>query len=446
MNESDLRLFLVTWLDRERSRLWERAVASGVPARVVVDVPVARQGLASQGAWSSGERKRPVSSFAVPALRSRIGAIVVDSDPAADAMITALGDDCARSEHSETSNLSGGLTGVASPVPTWQSEPRRWLRHAFIEKLAQHYFLSLPSIDVGDATLATRIVDEMVGFIREAEWQVLTRIPFAMRSSVKSLVDDDVSIRSTTPEEAGPFLASLSPSEAELGFDRLDLARLQMPATHVLEVRSRGPKALPFQPAAVAREVIRAMQILGHDPTGDFVELTSAQPRWLGFRLWGTQVPMRFTAIPKEITEADAHRAIALARQLSLCKSQPIQVAVHSFTQGVAQTSPAESIVDFVTCLEGLLLSGIAQELSFRFSLNGALLLATAVEERHEVRTQLKQLYECRSKIVHGGGLPKNLDVHLVARSARELAAKALRHVLQNGVPSSDHFVDLAFR
>lgn len=84
--------------------------------------------------------------------------------------------------------------------------------------------------------------------------------------------------------------------------------------------------------------------------------------------------------------------------------------ALHRFLLGRKRSDLVDKLVDYVISWEALLLTQegnpIAQELSYRFSLNGASILSAANNklDRFESNKKMKAAYSVRSTIVHGGG------------------------------------------
>lgn len=80
------------------------------------------------------------------------------------------------------------------------------------------------------------------------------------------------------------------------------------------------------------------------------------------------------------------------------------------FDNAYDQLNADMAIVGFTTALEGLLLNS-EQELSFRFCLRIAQFLGTTVEEKQSLFSRAKELYVCRSKIVHGAAIRKDSEL-----------------------------------
>lgn len=82
---------------------------------------------------------------------------------------------------------------------------------------------------------------------------------------------------------------------------------------------------------------------------------------------------------------------------------ETMNIALRRYADAFQRREPEDRLIDLVISLEALLLkSGERQELSYRLSQRGALLLADDLEEAQEIRDQLKDAYNERSNVVHG--------------------------------------------
>lgn len=103
-------------------------------------------------------------------------------------------------------------------------------------------------------------------------------------------------------------------------------------------------------------------------------------------------------------------------RKVDLHKDRFMRVAIERFSSALDRKTPEDSVIDLSICLEALLLSGLGNEedrgnISYRFALHGARLLAQDAAVRQQVYRRLKDVYGIRSKIVHGAekyDLPKD--------------------------------------
>ena len=86
---------------------------------------------------------------------------------------------------------------------------------------------------------------------------------------------------------------------------------------------------------------------------------------------------------------------------------QFIRVAVDRLNFGIGRDRSHDKMIDYVVALEALLLSYLEDfaELRFRFALRGAKLLGKASENKRKIYSELKKIYDRRSKIVHGSSV-----------------------------------------
>jgi hypothetical protein len=87
-----------------------------------------------------------------------------------------------------------------------------------------------------------------------------------------------------------------------------------------------------------------------------------------------------------------------------------LAVSLRRFNEAYDRSTPEDKIIDLTIALESCLLAGMEGELSYRFSLYGAALLAEAkLWEPEKAQSLLKAMYAIRSAIVHGGKKLSNL-------------------------------------
>lgn len=94
-------------------------------------------------------------------------------------------------------------------------------------------------------------------------------------------------------------------------------------------------------------------------------------------------------------------------QKVDLCRDRFLRVAIDRFTSALDRKMIEDSVIDLSICLEALLLSGLGNEedrgnVSYRFALHGARLLAQDVTGRQQIYRKLKGVYDVRSRIVHG--------------------------------------------
>ncbi len=96
------------------------------------------------------------------------------------------------------------------------------------------------------------------------------------------------------------------------------------------------------------------------------------------------------------------------------------ELALRRFSLGCSRQDPSDALVNFVIVLEALLLPGLSRsEMAFRFRLHGAHYMAAFPGERSGIERQLRELYDVRSSLVHGGAPPSPESVASAVERAR---------------------------
>lgn len=101
-----------------------------------------------------------------------------------------------------------------------------------------------------------------------------------------------------------------------------------------------------------------------------------------------------------------------------------LRIPAQRLVDGGGRYREDDVIIDYAIGLEALLLKGITYELSYRFSLRGATILAWNGGRREELFKQLRAFYDIRSKIVHGSHVDS-----VKLKDARLNGEKALRGI-----------------
>lgn len=106
-----------------------------------------------------------------------------------------------------------------------------------------------------------------------------------------------------------------------------------------------------------------------------------------------------------------------------------MRIALRRYADAFQRREPEDRLVDLVIALEAMLLKpGEFQELAFRLSQRGALLLPGDLEDAREIRSQLKDAYRDRSKVVHG--VRDEVDRQFV-NEVEELTRRCVLEVLE---------------
>jgi len=139
-------------------------------------------------------------------------------------------------------------------------------------------------------------------------------------------------------------------------------------------------------------------------------------PREIG--RWGGQFTLN-EELAQSLKELCPH-----LRKIIKSKSHYLRIPAQRLLDGGGRFREDDAIIDYAIGLEALLLKDIYAELSYRFALRGATVLAWNHGVKEEFFTQLQDFYDIRSKIVHGGQ-----QESAKLRDARSNGEKALREI-----------------
>ena len=105
---------------------------------------------------------------------------------------------------------------------------------------------------------------------------------------------------------------------------------------------------------------------------------------------------------------------------------------------------PKESILFLTLSLEGILLSGLQSELSYRFALRGAFVIGNTKEERNKYFQLLDMAYKYRSAVVHNNEAQLKKVVRQIGSSSKfhqqllNYTEEILKLVVENPFPLTD--------
>jgi len=151
-------------------------------------------------------------------------------------------------------------------------------------------------------------------------------------------------------------------------------------------------------------------------------------------RVW---MVARFEGSPSQAPPVKVDtEAIAWAEryfQMSGSLRRSIDVALDRLNLARRRRTPGDQAIDSGICLEALLGDESPQELAYKLRLRAALLLGTTLDERKKIRQVVRDLYELRSKVVHGRARwPTDAvsDAQCAARGL-EICTQALRAIVR---------------
>lgn len=135
-------------------------------------------------------------------------------------------------------------------------------------------------------------------------------------------------------------------------------------------------------------------------------------------RIGRRAVPAVSTGLPQELGDRTAP-VQAMFANLDNNHDTTLAFAVRRFNDADERVRDEDVVFDCFSALEALFAGGSTTELTYRLSLRAAKVLRATTEERIELFKRIKNLYGTRSKVVHGGRVPKD---RLAADAAEAMA------------------------
>jgi len=428
MTRDELRRALIDWLEAQRLRYLTIANAKGIPTKVTVKEFLAT--VQDEARTESHQVDRSVSPFAdfsdayfdlaIETTRRR------DDFTPPDILYEHYGNRC--------------LVWSGAGISFFSGNAARDRAAEFLRLTSIKYLQQIPALDVGSPGLAEGLIDNLLELVEGTRIRLVQSVAIAgLRLSGPALNHGGVTVRELTGEEVGGLVQVRQPDWSP----RRSPFAPYFPEFHsercALIVRTEHVKTEQPRSSRLGA-ILLSLQLLGFDPrgSGEAASETEPGPSIAG---GGSRLRLSATGEIRDFSSDDLRDVIQLAALIpdevfSGPKSRPT-IALHRFGVAVGEKFPADALIDFVTALEALLLTG-RNELSYRLALYGAKYLSTDPGERQRLFADLRELYDVRSDLVHGtiGGLadPK---LEALRRTARELAGRLLVKALRDGWPSA---------
>lgn len=421
---------LVTWLESERGIYANAAEQLGMS----LTLPVARNIVTVESETSSTVERRvvQVSPMALLPYAWTLGGYVArlaDRPTPGMAILAAFGERCRVWWPVGAQAVAGDLLA--------------FIDQRLLASVRHKYLAGLESLEKPNRELADRLARDLLALIEGDTVEFMTWLPLGgLRFSDDPTEVGNVRFRTLTPEELGDLLTD----DPFVGLTRHRRVPPPIDIQHerwVMEVRTPCRKDSEPPAGLWAKRVVLGLQLLGYEPHGKGEAATWTAP---GPPLWSGGQSFRLppSGSTRDCPRDDLAHAIMLADLIPdeafyIPKRQG-EVALHRFLLGAAHEDPADALIDFVTALEALLLAGQDDrgEFRFRFSAYGATFLGRSPEERRDIFRRLRDMYDTRSKLVHGTAPIPRQKVAGSAPDARALTGKMLVKALEEGWPTKE--------
>jgi Apea-like HEPN len=320
-----------------------------------------------------------------------------------------------------------------------------------LSPLAEHYLMSLTDIAKPRPALLKRLSGELLEVATSNTVRQIYQLELSGISTNTRITHRDVSIRPLTPRERGAW------SVANGGFDASEPIRDSdyLPAapflhafpSALLELTSTRSKLIEPDRSCLPSKVSLAFFLLGFD-IGSFGLISHfGQPSWSSMGRHTTHFPVaeRTGIAGRTITKAQFRQVVDLAHQIpnfSRAETNSKEIVLWRVLQGCGGRSSRPTFIDFAIALEAALLGQGGGELSFRFSLYGALFLQPEYDPA-ETFQRLKRIYATRSRLFHGSAVDAR-QLHQTSLDAAELAKAVTLKSITTAWPSTDALNALA--
>jgi hypothetical protein len=364
---------------------------------------------------------------------------------------------------SHSTNLpfwSGGFGGYAESLLDlppeqidYNGEPNIWVARYIVVPAIVEYIRSLPSAEAPDSELANRIVLEALNLASANHIKVTSYLPVVgIQGEQDELESGDITVRKLTPAERGRWLENLYPSVVQSNFEKFPFANLSFISlpTHMIEVAVKSRRMDQPNPGSFHKSALCAFFLHGYPLAGPGRMTYYTSPRWMSsFGPMGT--PIQLCPSPYGNKELTGESLDEIAQTFNKLRGynldQPANsrdLALHRFLLGSTRESPVDALLDYAIALECFLLpydpATRHSDLSYRFRLNGAHYVGTSAQDRKIIWKQLKDLYDLRSRLVHGSQYPAQTEIETSRNTVRDLSTKAFLKAVSSHFPRVEEF------
>jgi hypothetical protein len=430
VSEKELCELAVTSLEAARLEICRRLADAGLPSVVNAEVVAVEDG--EGGGWRTETRSVRRSGMATP---EAWGAVRDDS---VAGQLFGL-----REELEPLARHVDAVSELGRPqrsglVPAATGPEAVLVRVAI--PLARHYLESLEDVAQAQPELLEQLTDELLELVRSEQAISVSELALGGLETTDGLGPQGrISLRPLTGVEQGAFLAVHNP---HLLGSRPDHPSFFVPRSHswfrpkvLLSVESKRPADAPDDSADLIRRFVLALILCGFEVETSGMLATHDVPRWFSTGHRSQTFPIE-SGVPTPVTRVLSDEEFAEAVDLAHCLPQARRhgresVVLERVMRGASGQSGA--FLDNAIALEAALLAGAKTELKYRFSLYGALYLRN---ERDPQTTfaQLKEIYDVRSTIAHGGNERSDKRTRVEANAAA-LVRVVVRKAVTEGWP-----------
>lgn len=317
------------------------------------------------------------------------------------------------------------------------------IRIRYLAPLAIHYIKSLSDLGTPDLELLEKLSEELDALINSSQVVSVAQLVISGIVPSGTFQHRNVTLRELSEHEKGLIWQLRSSTWQPQPNIRSDLIP-PMEFSHfmpdaVLVVKHMCPQRPCPHTGVLVNRVALAFFLKDCPLSGSGVLTTGEVPAWATKTHSSGPYPLAEKYLPtRKLVSEDGFRSI-----IDLAFKIPDFTSLQETTRGIVLYRALRgfgakwnesAFLDFAIALEGALLSGIRNELSYRFSLYGALFLQDELDPR-ETFKRLKNIYEVRSSLVHGSQVVEP-DRKLAESDAADLTKRILLRSIEMGWPN----------
>lgn len=323
----------------------------------------------------------------------------------------------------------------------------------YLAPLAMHYLQQLRSVRTPRPSLVDLLAAEL-DLLCDA-----SRVVHSSQLSLKgvmvrrAMTHRGITLRPLSPSERGAVLegqqASWSPSLADTGEFVVPRRFGSFAPAVLLDMQTTRSREQPQDESRLAYRVALAFFLSGFDISSTGILVGFDRPRLAAFGMSQAPFPVseKVGAQDRLVSPTEFRAIVDLAHQIPKfgeAEGSGRDVVLFRVLRGCGMQWQESGFLDFAIALEAALLGGIENELAHRFRLYGALYLG---QERDPLGTfnKLRNIYNVRSKLVHGGRVKAD-DRAAAEHDAADLAKTVTRKAVLDGWPDRSVLDEAALR
>lgn len=312
-----------------------------------------------------------------------------------------------------------------------------------VSPMVVHYLTSLTDLASEDAERAACLATELYDMAKSDSITHISHIAVSGIYPEGQYDHHGISIRPLTARERGNWAEHSNPPRTPRPAPNSDFypfgqfPSLFMPSS-LIQIATTRPVGTQFDSSRLPSRVALSFFLVGYNISGSGTITHFDLPAWAAMGRNNTPFPVNEKAgvTSKPLSRDDFLTIVDLAYKIpdfGGAESSGREVVLDRVLRACGLRWLDSSFLDFAIALEAALLQKPTTELSYKFSLYGALFLREKLDPPDTFR-RLRNVYNVRSKLVHGGAISPQMR-NDANRDAAELAIAVTRKAIESQWP-----------